>query len=155
MNESAVHAAVHAVRTEAGNCALVMLESAIYIQSELANIRMNDALRAQTEQICTALVGTQHDIACQLFELDELIASEVSTPAICSRVNRIVQGFRDTIIQMHQLVMALESAGKQDPACRLAYVLVAESATNILNSFNRTRAAADSMFAEEDEPREA
>jgi hypothetical protein len=56
---------------------------------------------------------------------------------------------------MHQLVMALESGSKQDPACRLAYVLVAESATNILNAFNRTRAAADSMFAEAEETRKA
>jgi hypothetical protein len=56
---------------------------------------------------------------------------------------------------MHQLVMALESASKQDPACGVGYVLVAESATNILHAFNRTRAAADSLCAEADETRKA
>jgi hypothetical protein len=151
MNESAIHA----VSTEARNCALVMLESATYIQSELAHIRMNDALRAQTEQVCTALIGTKHDITSELFELDELLSSEASASVICSRVNRIVQWFRDVIIQMHQLVMALESASKQDPACGVGYVLVAESATNILHAFNRTRAAADSLCAEADETRKA
>jgi hypothetical protein len=44
---------------------------------------------------------------------------------------------------MHKLVMALDSAKKRNPAFALAYVLVAESATNVLNAFNRTRAAAD------------
>ena len=135
MNESAVHA----VMTEARNCALVMLESATYIKRELANVRMNDALRTQTEQVCTALVGTKHDIMSELFELDELLGSEASGSVIRSRVNRIVQWFRDDITRMHQLVMNLGSANKQDPVCGLAYVLVSESATNILNAFNHTR----------------
>ena len=51
----------------------------------------------------------------------------------------------DDITRMHHRVKALESASKQDPACAFAYVQVAESATNILNAFNRTRAAADSL----------
>ena len=141
--------------TEARNCALVMLESATYIQSELANVRMNDALRAQTEQVCTALVGTKHDIISELFELDELLGSEASASIINSRVHRIVQWFQDDITHMHQLVTALESASKQEPACGLAYILVAESATNILNAFDRTRAAADSLPAEADETQNA
>lgn len=136
---------VYAVIKEARNCASVMLESATYIKSELANVRMNDALRAQTEAVCTALVGTKHDIISELFELDELLGSQPLASVIYSRVNRIVQWFRDEITRMHQLVIALESASKQDPLCGPAYFLVAESATNILNSFNRTRAAADSL----------
>jgi hypothetical protein len=151
MNDSAVHA----VSTEARNCALVMLQNANYIQSELADIGMNEALREQIKQVCIALVSTKHDITSELFELDELLGSDASASVIRSRVNRIVQGLRDGIIQMHQLVMALESASKQDPACGLAYVLVAESATNILNAFNRTRAAGDSLCAEADKMRKA
>ena len=147
MNESALHA----VMSEARNCALVMLESATYIKSELPNVRMNDALRAQTEQVCTALVGTKHDIFSELFELDELVGSRASASGIRSRVNRIVQWLRDDITTMHQLVMALESDSKQDRSCEPAYILVTESATNILNAFNRTRAAADSLNAQADE----
>ncbi len=147
--------AVHAVMTEARNCALVMLESANYIQGELDNVRMNDTLRAQTEQVCTALVGTKHDIISELLELDEFLGSETSVSLICSRVNRIVQWFRDDITRMHQLVLALKSASKQDPACRGAYILVAESATNVLNAFNRTKTATDSLRAEADETRNA
>ena len=146
MNESAVHA----VMTEARSCALVMLESAIFIQSELANVQMNDALRTQTEQVCTALIGTKHDIITEVDELDELLGSEASASAINSRVNLIVEWLRDDITRMHQLVMALKSASKQDSECILAYVLVTESTTNILKAITRTKAAADSLRAEAD-----
>lgn len=149
VNESAIHA----VMAEARNCALTMLENATYIQSELANVRINDALRAETQQLCSAFVGTKHDIISELFELDELLSSEATASVIRSRVNRIMQLFQNDITRMHQLVMALESASKQDPAYALAYVLVAESATNILNAFNRTRAVADSLHAEAEENR--
>ena len=147
MNESAVHAVI----TEARSCALVMLERATFIQSELANVQMNDALRKQTEQVCTALIGTKHDIITEVDELDELLSSKASASVIRSRVNLIVEWLRDDITQIHKLVMDLKSASKQDPACILALVLVAESTTNILNAITRTRAAADSLRAEADE----
>ena len=147
MNESAVHA----VMTEARSCAVVMLESASFIQSELANVRMNDALRTHTEQICTALIGTKHDIITEVDELDELIDSDVSASDIHSKVNLLVGWLRNDITKIHQLVMALQSASKQDPACMDACVLVTESTTNILNAITRTRAAADSLRAEADE----
>jgi hypothetical protein len=113
MNESAVHA----VMTEARSCALVMLESASHIQSEL----------------------------------DELLGSEASASDIRSKANLLVEWLRDDITKIHQLVMALESASKQDPARMDAYVLVTESNTNILKAITRTRAAADSLRAEADE----
>jgi len=145
--------AVHAVMTDVHSCALVMLESATYIQSELANVRMSEELRLQIEQVCTALVGIKHDIISELFELEELYGSEASASVICSRIDRIVQRIQDEITRMHQLVMDLESASKQDPAYGFAYVLISESATNILNAFNRTREAADSLCAEAGETR--
>lgn len=143
--------AVHAVMTEAHNFAMVILESATFIQSELANVRMNDALRAQTEQVCTELVGTKHDIISELFEVEELLGSGAAASVIVSRMNRIVHWFQDDITRMHQLVTALQSASQQEPAFASASVLITESATNILNAFNRFRATADSMNAQADE----
>ncbi len=52
---------------------------------------------------------------------------------------------------MHELVMALDSPKKQNPAFALAHVLVAESAANIINAFNRTKAAADFLESEKHE----
>jgi len=142
---------IHTVMTEARSCALVIMESASFIQSELANVRMNDGLRTQTEQVCAGLIGTKHDIITELDELDELIDSEASASDIRSKVNILVQWLQDDITRMHQLVTALESAYKQDPECRDAYVLVTESTTNILKAITRTKAAADTLRAEADE----
>ncbi len=131
--------------TAARDCALVMLESATYIQRELPNVQMDDSIRATTEELCSALVGTKHDMFTEAFELDELLAAEASESDILVRVNRIVQWLWQDVERMHQLVTALESASKRDPAFGLAYLLIAESATNILQAFNRTRAAADQL----------
>jgi hypothetical protein len=47
---------------------------------------------------------------------------------------------------MNQLVNDLETASKENPVeYGLAYMLISESATNILNAFNRTGKATDSM----------
>ena len=46
---------------------------------------------------------------------------------------------------MHELVVTLESGARNDPACGSAYLLVMESAVNILNPFNRAKDAADSL----------
>jgi len=60
-----------------------------------------------------------------------------------SAVGLILRWLADDISQIHQLVTSLEAASLLDPECSSAYVLVAESAVNILNPFNRARAAAD------------
>jgi hypothetical protein len=140
--------AVRAVMTEARGCAMAMLENASYIQKQLPNVRMNDALRQQTQQVCTSLIGTKYDIISELSELDELLGS-ASESVILSRVDRIVQWLQEGITRTHGLVLALETASKQDPACAGAYILASESATNILVAFNRTKAAADSLHAGE------
>ncbi len=141
-------ATIYAVMAEARTCGLAMLENATFIQRELPNVPMSDELREQTRQVCDSLIGTKHDIFTELFELDELLSAKASLSVIHLRVNRIVKWFREDITRMHELVMALESTGKQDPACQPACVLVVESAANILNAFNRTKTAADGYCAE-------
>ena len=142
---------VRVIIAEARNCAMVLLENATFIQRELTNVRMSDALRAQTEEVCTTLIGTKHDIISELFELDEFVGSKTSISVISSRVQRILQWLRDDIAKMHRLVMALEAASSQDRSCISAYVLVAESAANILKAYQRTRTAASSLSTETDE----
>ena len=144
LSESLIREVLTALR----NCAMVMLESAIYIQKELPNVLMDDLLRAQTEQICSTLVGTKHDVISDLFELDELLASKPQKSAIVSRVDRLERWLWEDITKMHVIVTALNSASAQDPKRGSAYLLVAESATNILNSFNHFTAAANSLRAE-------
>jgi len=136
--------------TEARNCAMAMLDNAMYINGELANVTMSDDLRARTQEMCGSLVSTKHDVIHELFELDELVASDRSASTIARYVERIAAWLGEEVIPMHELVMALDSARQKDPAHLGAYILVVESAANILVSFNRTKAAADTLLAGRD-----
>ncbi|HXZ80276.1 MAG TPA: hypothetical protein VEG30_10135 [Terriglobales bacterium] len=150
MNESAIHEVMSAAR----GCAMIMLETANYIQAELPNVQINEALQSQAEEVCNALIGTKHDVISQLFEIDDLLRpTGASSPEIASRLDRIIRRLCEGVSRTHELVMALDSAKKQNPACALAYVLVAESATSIINAFNRTKAAADFLESEKNETR--
>jgi inactivated superfamily I helicase len=137
-------AAVHNILTKARNCVTVLLENATYVQGQLADVQMNSALHAQTEQVCAALIGTAHDIGSELFELDELLGPEHAV-VIRSRADRMVRWFQEDATRMHQLVLALKSARLHGQASEAAYVLVAESAANVLDAFSRTKAAVDSL----------
>ncbi|GDX11828.1 hypothetical protein LBMAG57_36000 [Verrucomicrobiota bacterium] len=74
---------------------------------------------------------------------DELLASGASDERIKSAIARIIDWLGDDIRQMHELVTALDAAAKNDPTRVSAYLLVAGSAVNILNPFNRAAEAAD------------
>jgi hypothetical protein len=129
---------------------MTMLDNAMYVSGQLATVSMSDALRAGTQRICDSLVSTKHDVIHELFELDELVASDPSASAIPRTVERIVAWLGEELAPMHELVMALDSARKKDPAQGAAYVLVVESAANIINAFNRTRAAAAPLLGDGD-----
>jgi len=135
--------ALRNVMNEARKCAAAMLESGTYIERELPNVRMDEPVRVATVELCSRLVGTKHDIIHELFELDELLASGASDERIKSAIARIIDWLGDDIRQMHELVTALDAAAKNDPTRVSAYLLVAGSAVNILNPFNRAAEAAD------------
>jgi hypothetical protein len=136
---------IRAVMNAAGNCMLVMLENASFIQEELPNVTLDDTLRARAQDICSSLVGTRHDISTELDEFSELLNDPSSSEKILMRIERIIIWIRKDIFQMHELVTVLAAAAKRDPACGSAYFLIAESATNILHAFNQTLDAADKV----------
>jgi hypothetical protein len=135
--------ALQIVMNEARKCAAAMLESGTYIERELPNVSMDEPVRVATVELCSRLVGTKHDIIHELFELDELLASGASDERIKSAIARIIDWLGDDIRQMHELVTALDAAAKNAPSRVSAYLLVAGSAVNILNPFNRAAEAAD------------
>ena len=65
--------AIRAMMTAAHDCAMEMFTNADFIQKELPNVKMPDALRATPEDLCSELIGTKHDIVSELSELDELL----------------------------------------------------------------------------------
>ncbi len=141
-------AAVQTLMNEARSCAMAMLDTGTYIQRELPNVHMDDALRTETERVCGELIGTKHDIISELFELDDLLGGEATEAVVISRAARLVQWIWDDVNQVHKLVTALEEASKRNSAFGLAYVLVAESGVNILQPFCRAKAAADVLLAD-------
>ena len=136
---------VHNFMTQARSCALVMLESADYINDKLADVRMSAAHRAQTEAICNSFIGTKHDIFTELSEMYDLLNSEGGGTAVLDRAKRIVSWFREDLAKMHELVMGLEVESKSNLDDKGAYILVAESAVNILAEFNGTLTALEAL----------
>jgi hypothetical protein len=67
MSTTEIQTAMHECR----NCAMVMLENASFIQTELPNVHMVADLVSQTKLVCSDLIGTKHDVISDLFEMDE------------------------------------------------------------------------------------
>ena len=147
MNSAAVLQAISAIR----DCALIMLENASYIQRELPNVEMREVLKSQTVEVCESMVGTKHDVISELFEIDELLKSKTNWAVVSSRIDRLIRWLWDDISKMHQLVMALREDSQKNENYTLSLVLVQESAANIVNAFNRAKAAVDALASEKNE----
>ena len=147
MNSQAVLMAISAIR----DCALIMLENASYIQRELPNVEMREALRLQTAEVCDSMVGTKHDIISELFEIDEFLKSKTNWAVVLSRIDRLIKWLWEDISKMHQVVMALREDSQKNQKHTLSLVLVQESAANIVNAFNYAKAAVVALASEKDE----
>ena len=125
-----------------------MLENASYMQSELPNVEMREALRSQTTEICDSMVCTKHDVISEIFEIDELLKSEIDWVVVSSRIDRLITWLWEDISKIHQLVMALREDSQKNENYTLSLVLVQESAANIVNAFNYAKAAVDALASE-------
>ena len=114
-----------------------MLENAAFIQGELKNVKISDTNRARAEDVCTALIGTKHDVIHELFEIDEPLSSRSIAEEVVPRLRTFLDWFKEDINAMSALVMELRTASEQDAKCGSAYILVAESTVNIVDAFNR------------------
>jgi len=130
MNESALSAAVIAAR----DCAFAMQENARYVEKELGSVEMPRRLRHQAREACSAFLETAYDVCSELDELDELRARAAPEDEITRRLERILRWLRSPIEQMDDVVTALDAAATRDEAVGAGYILVAESAVNILGA---------------------
>ncbi len=123
-----------AFRVAAFNCAATMLESQSFINRELASVEAAKPHQQAIKRVCEAFLSNWFDIGTELDELSELGLPDYS-PTVHLRVERIHQWLGEHLPELHDLVTALSSAAKDDPQCTSAYILVAESATNVLAAF--------------------
>jgi hypothetical protein len=129
----------------AKSCAAVMLDNASFIRKELENVRMSKAYQAEAETICSSLIGAKHDVVTEVSELDDLVASNAENSAILGVSERIVRRFWEDINSLHKLVVSLQAESEKDHDSVSAYLLVSESAVNILNAFSQTLAANEAL----------
>jgi hypothetical protein len=130
------------VLSAAWACAHSLLANVMYIQKELPSIDVPDIQRSAIEQICSTLAGTKHDVVSELFELQDFVGT-AAPEAMQQRVVRIVKLFAEDLTQLHEVVQELSLASSRDERVGLAYLLVSESATNMLRSFGEVIDAAE------------
>jgi hypothetical protein len=118
-----------------------MLDNAAYVEKELGSVRVPspDDARAIAE-VCSSLLGTGHDVTSELFGLDELDLP-AADPVVQRRVERIQRSLGDDLPRLDAVVRGLAAAAKGDRAYALVFVLVSESAANILRAHARVSEA--------------
>jgi hypothetical protein len=130
----------HAAR----ECAMQMMRNASYIQSELPNLDLAEQTNTKIQAMCDSLISTKHDVMTELFELaDETQTDASKMPA---KVQRILQWLSEPIGEMHQLLIDFQASSETNSRLFTTFILVAESATNILNAFNAVSMAADTVL---------
>ena len=118
-----------------------MMSNAAYIQTELPNLTLPEGANAQITALCDSLISTKHDVISEIFELSEVMES--SPADINNRVQRIIQWLWETILEMNAVVQSLQTTSETDAKFSIGWLLLVESATNILHPFNRAAEAAD------------
>ena len=129
--------------SSAQSCAMQMMSNAAYIQTELPSLTLPEEAKDQITTLCDSLIATKHDVVSELFELSEV--SESSPSNINERVKMIIQWLWETIQEMNEVVQSLQTASESDAKFSIGWLLVSESASNILNPFNRAAEAADGI----------
>jgi len=123
-------------------CAMQMLQNAAYIEQELPKIEIAEESRRQILEVCSALVGTKHDVITELSDLADLDLWS-GAEEIQNRVKRIMGWSAEELPKLHGLVQTLQAGSSQDRGNGLAFLLVAESATNVLKAFSEMSDAAE------------
>ena len=124
-----------AFRAAAHDCALEMMRNADFIRAELPTLGLDASLARPIHDVCDALLATKHDVVSEVREL-----ADASDPADrARRVERIVRWLGEEAPKLHAVVTALQASADADPRAGSAFLLVAESAVNVM----RSRAAVD------------
>lgn len=117
-------------------CAMSLMSNADYVQKELPNVELPTDIRASIESLCSDWIGTKHDVVHELAELKDSANIE-------DRVRRIMAWLGEDMVKLQEQVRKLEALASSDERFKLAYLLVGESAGNILRSFVSAGESAD------------
>ena len=131
--------------SKAYSCAMRMYENASYVEQELATVKLPRRLHKEVSAVCATWVSNKHDILDELDDFHDIPAPPESELKQ-ARVARISRWLSEDFPQLNELVEKLRDLSENDQKFAPAYMLVAESAVNVLRSFGEVRAAADRYF---------
>jgi len=134
-------------RTAARQCTVVMRESADFIKRELGNVVASDVDRNAIQKVCDAFISNWYDIGTELEEMSELAVPDCSAP-MRHRADRVHQWLGEDLPGLDAVVRSLSKASEVDPRYGAAYILVAESAVNVLKAFAAVSQAHQAFGAE-------
>ena len=130
------------------DCTRVMHENALYVEQELPNVRMSNDSLAHTRAVCQSLIAARRDVDRIYSEPDGgMVASPANHPVLVETAHRALWRIRESLVGLADLVSALDAEHKKDVGSVAAYLLVGESAANILQAYNQSKAACDAMQA--------
>lgn len=121
----------------AESCALQMLGNADFIMTELASLKIAEHYKKEIHEVLASLADTKYDVCDNLFEFNDT-SQPASSAIMQGRVLKVYGMLHMEISKLEELVSSLESANKskEDINIQGAYVLVTESAINIINSIS-------------------
>jgi len=134
--------------SEAQDCAVAMKNTAAYIENELPNVSIEEPTLSKLIALLPRLAGTGHTVYESVTLLHALQIPAGKKIDQRGLISDVVQRTSSVLLELNEIVGSLSEASQRDPTRSLAFVLVAESAVNILNPFHRASAAADRLVAE-------
>ena len=131
-------------------------QNASYVLRELPSLRsLGEQDRARIREVWDSLASCCYEVEKEVRNLgdklglhgdDEWFDPDISNDDARVTTNFITSWLNDDIQKIDELVRALDQS-KDRPGCSLAYILVAESAMNVLHSMQRIYDAVDQVHA--------
>ena len=116
-----------------------------FIEKELPSLAISRSEQLQIADLCAEFESALYDVRKEVRNLEDKLGmhpnEEPFDPDIKNPDPKVTMGFisdwlREPIGQMHENVLRLQRAAQSDAGFARAYVLVSESAVNVLNSYS-------------------
>ena len=118
----------------AHHCAMEMMNNALYIRKEIPGVEFPPGIKETLSGACGAMLEAKLDLVSDLHALDEQVVAPLESVLCSSAFHRILARLDEAALLLHPAVVALKEAAGLEKRFQLTYLLVAESAVNVLNA---------------------
>jgi len=129
----------------AERCAREMLANAGYIRKELPGVTMSAGIRERVASVCGDLVEAGNGLASDIAKIAPGIGTPGGGDRAAERLRNRVEEIMPLLTRLHETVVALDKASRKDVNAGFGYVLVSESATNVLKAYVEMRDSLDRL----------